>query len=172
VFYWGTATLSGGTVTPRAVPTWTWLRATELGVAPACPVCLYEGGAPPGHRHWWGGATATFIQRAREVWLVTATITAMPRAVYHHIFTEACVFVQLGGWSPPPCPVTTASQTSRWNLPLGGTAVFGDLTEDGRCHHRHVRRPRRGWLHGVTVLFACGLINRGCGRPWPLSWHF
>jgi hypothetical protein len=38
-------------------------------------------------------------------------------------------------------------------------------------HHRPVRCPRRKQLQGVTALFACVAINRGCGRPWPLSWH-
>jgi hypothetical protein len=42
----------------------------------------------------------------------------------------------------------------------------------GRCCHRRVWWPRRGSSKGVTTLFACGLINRGGGRPCPLSWHF
>jgi hypothetical protein len=42
--------------------------------------------------------------------------------------------------------------------PVPGTTLSDDLVETS--------------LRGITALFACVAINRGCGRPWPLSWHF
>ena len=102
----------------------------------------------------------------RPLW-GTAMVTAMVTAVHRPIFLEAQVFRGLG-WvvtttlgAVPSQPV----QCLHW-MTIGGapppyvrchTDVSGDLTES--CSK------------GVTTLFACGLINRGCGRPWPLYWH-
>jgi hypothetical protein len=41
--------------------------------------------------------------------LVTAAVTAVPRAVHRHIFLETSVFGQLAGWSPPPQGGATAT---------------------------------------------------------------
>jgi hypothetical protein len=63
--------LSGGTATPRAVPTWTWPRSNlSKGVTRVSGVHRRgDADAPPGHRHWWGGATATFSrERGRLTW--------------------------------------------------------------------------------------------------------
>jgi hypothetical protein len=138
------------------MPTWAWLGATVLGLAPECPV---------------------YIDSARVVHrLVTTTSRAVPLSLFTReqgkpgrapplqgrcttIFSRDLVFGDLArtvtatllwclGFRPlgrsPPCP-------------MPGNALFGDLTETA--------------LRGTTALFACVAINRGCGQPWPHSWH-
>jgi hypothetical protein len=66
--------LSGGTATPRAVPTRPRLRAVVGDVVTIVTGVHHrgEGGAPLGRRRWEGRATTVFQPRARKSGLVTA----------------------------------------------------------------------------------------------------
>ena len=51
--------LSGGTATPRAVPTWTWFRAAAEGLSP--DVTVYTAMCRAVHRQVLSDGTATFF---------------------------------------------------------------------------------------------------------------
>jgi hypothetical protein len=57
-------------------------------------------------------------------------------------------------------------ETSRW------ITVGGAPPPYVRCHTDMSGVLTESCSKGVTTLFACGLINRGGGQPWPPSWHF
>ena len=65
MLWWGIDTLSGGTTTPRVVPTWTQPSSSRVsaGTGASGVHRRHEGDASPGHRHKEGGATAIFFQR-------------------------------------------------------------------------------------------------------------
>jgi hypothetical protein len=79
----GTVTLSGGTATPRVVPTWTRLSSAENRVSPDTTVFTAAAGAV--HRRRQGGATAIFLEtgvsRAAGR-VVTATLSDAPTACF------------------------------------------------------------------------------------------
>ena len=110
--------LSGGTATPRVVPTWTWPRRARARVVIASdgvhrPRCDgAPSGAPPltvctaSHmmvHHWCvSGATTVFHPRARKAVLGTAVVTAVGRAVHHHFYPDKGISRAGARWSSPP----------------------------------------------------------------------
>jgi hypothetical protein len=59
--------------------------------------------------------------------------------------------------------IATLSVPHRW-MTIGGA-----LPSHVLCHTDMSGALIESCYKGVTALFACGLINRGGGRPWPLS---
>jgi hypothetical protein len=97
----------------------------------------------------------------------------MGAAVHHPIYPERS---KNGGsiWVAPPPTVRCHRHPVRWPTSRWltvGVRPLGALSPLVRWPHCPIRCPRRNSSKEVTILFACVAINRGCGRPWSLSWH-
>jgi hypothetical protein len=77
----------------------------------------------------------------------------------------------MGGWpwvlpSLIQCHRRLSGDQLTIGQPLGALPpMFGDRTTMSSALAKSCSK-------GVTTLFACGLINKASGQPWPLSWHF
>jgi hypothetical protein len=151
---------------PRAVPTKTWPRAACSGWSPSMTVYTILGMAvhrcghrcpcpvPPlfslemGSLSWVRRCTAPFFQRGSVsgTWLGWSPLP-LEQCHHHAVFGDQQLV------------------SSHWEVTIGASPP------QGRCATAVSGAPEQTAPRGTMALFAYVAINRGCGRPWPLSWH-